>query len=505
MTNPASDEVINPPNNQSYSLVHVENPGVKITTVAFIGSNYDEWSRAFNLAILTKGKQDYIDGTIRKPAAMTSTFKSWRAINALVTAWIFNSLEPEMSRQISLRPEAFQVWTDIKNHFCRGNETRVYQLQADLIAYRQGPTESLMRYYGRITKIWDEIREYDTLPQCSCNPCACDWVTVMDNQRAKKRVRDFLIGLDDRFDNARSQILGTNPLPDLNLVYNRLLQKEGVRSFGSSKIESRPDVVAFAARTHSGPRTNSTNGGGTRDNTVDRSSNNSSNPNSADGPQFFCIACKRPRHSFKFCYRVTGNVPDWWGDRPRDRIYINPNDTDLSNAVFFPDTRGRALLDRSKKSSNAPTTPRVHMASAPSNNTGNVPSTSRSSAPMLDKIDLNAPNQQELEELSNMLQARKKGSTTDRLNSTFSPSTFSWIVDTGVPHHISGCLGHFTNLRNITPLFVGLPNGDLTIATQSGDIHLSSRLIWRDVLYAANLTCNLISVSILLLDTSLII
>ncbi|XP_074277511.1 uncharacterized protein LOC141601141 [Silene latifolia] len=111
-----------------------------------------------------------------------------------------------------------------------------------------------MAYYGRITTLWNEILEHDPLPFYSCNPCRCDWVTVMDACREKKRVRDFLIGLDDRFDNARSQILVTTPLPNLDFAYNCLLQKEGVRNLSISRVETKPEPMAFATRLSQGSR-----------------------------------------------------------------------------------------------------------------------------------------------------------------------------------------------------------------------------------------------------------
>ncbi|XP_074264291.1 uncharacterized protein LOC141586820 [Silene latifolia] len=143
------------------------------------------------------------------------------------------------------------------------------------------------------------------------------------------------------------------------------------------------------------------------------------------------------------------------------------------------------------------------MVSASSSTGPVVPPVSGSALNTLDKIDLNNLSPKELEELSQMWQARKASSNNDRLNGNDLSST--WIIDTGASHHMSGCLKFFTNLRNIAPLSVGLPNGDLTIATQSGDVYLSSRLILSNVLYAPNLNCNLISVSNLLIDTTLTI
>ncbi|XP_074303348.1 uncharacterized protein LOC141637827 [Silene latifolia] len=251
MTN---SETVNTTATPSYSFVHVENTGHSITPVVFNGNNYDEWSRSFHLALMAKGKLGYIDGTIFKPTATATNFETWQSTNALVTMWIFNTIAPTLRNQVSLRPEAKQVWMDIKNRFCQINEARIYQLQADLMACRQGPTETLVSYYGRMTAIWNGIMELDAIPSCSCSPCSCDWLNIINARREKKRVRDFLMGLDDRFATTRSHIIGITPLPSLDLIYNRLLQDEGVRNLSSTKVDTTPDAMSFAARVPHGSR-----------------------------------------------------------------------------------------------------------------------------------------------------------------------------------------------------------------------------------------------------------
>ncbi|XP_074318878.1 uncharacterized protein LOC141655712 [Silene latifolia] len=341
-------------------------------------------------------------------------FKTWRSTNALVTAWIFNSIETELRRSIAYRPEARLVWTNIQQQFCQGNDARVYRLQAEIIACRLSHTESFMAYYGRITSLWDDLMEHDPIPSCSCKTCPCDWVSIFESRREKKRVRDFLIGLDDRFDNARSQILGTDPIPNLNLVYNRLLQEEGVRSFSLNKPDSQPDPMAFAARVNHGSKP--VGGGGNRDSKPDRHNN----PNRP-----FCIACQKHGHYLRTCYLVTGNFPDWWGDRPRDRIQIDPNATDMSQAVYIPDPRGGRTQQNRHKGSAHGFVPRIHIASSivPSTGHGNGShgngangvASSNSSLNALGKIDFNSLNPQELEEITQMWKARKF-EPTDRLN-----------------------------------------------------------------------------------------
>ncbi|XP_074318837.1 uncharacterized protein LOC141655668 [Silene latifolia] len=431
MTN---SEVVNPPNpsNPSYSVVHIENPGHSISTVTFNGNNYDDWSRSFYLALMAKGKLGYINGAIKKPSATDDSYQNWESTNALVTLWIFNTIATSVRQQISLRPEAKQVWEDIKNRFCQTNETRVYQLQAELLACRQGPTESLMDYYGRMATIWDAIIEHDPLPKCSCNPCSCDWLNLITSRREKRRVRDFLMGLDSRFSNARSQIIGITPLPQLDVVYNRLLQDEGVRNLSQPKSDTAPDTMAFAARITNAP-----------------------------------VVSGRGRDS---------------QTHPRPSSGSSNNSNHLSKATFVPDVQGRATWDRLRKQGKAGGhPPRAHMAAGNSGQTTFGSTGGSSSGPPLstmDRLDFNSMSPQQLDEITKLWRAHQSAPASDTLHGNI--SHFPWIIDTGASHHMSGSLSQFSNIRTISPLSVGLPNGDLTIATKSGDICFSSRLILRN-------------------------
>ncbi|XP_074265757.1 uncharacterized protein LOC141588202 [Silene latifolia] len=290
MTNTATENK----NTHSYSIVPVENPGTKITHVEFNGKNYDDWSRCFRLALLAKGKLDYIDGTISKPADNDPDFKAWRSANALVSAWIFNTIEADLRTSITLQDDANLLWTDIKQRFTVVNDAYIFQLENDINSCKQGPTETVMSYYGRIKKLWDDVIANEGFPTCACKPCACNMLTLLGRQREKKRVRSFLMGLDSRFATLRSHILGTEPLPNLNQIYSRLLQEEGMRSsLLASTPESNSDPMSFVARFHS------------------TSNNNQNTQNPPVEPPKKCIACKRSGHAFTTCFRVTGKFPDW--------------------------------------------------------------------------------------------------------------------------------------------------------------------------------------------------
>ena len=80
-------------------------------------------------------------------------------------------------------------------------------------------------------------------------------------------------------------------------------------------------------------------------------------------------------------------------------------------------------------------------------------------------------------------------------------SPFSWIIDTGASHHVTGTESCLTDTHHISQCSVGLPNGAHAIATKAGRVLLTDGLILEHVLFVPQLHYNLISVSQLIDDS----
>jgi len=50
-------------NNDPLSLHSLDHPGAQIVNIKLIGVNFQKWSRAVKIALRTKGKLGFIDGT----------------------------------------------------------------------------------------------------------------------------------------------------------------------------------------------------------------------------------------------------------------------------------------------------------------------------------------------------------------------------------------------------------------------------------------------------------
>ncbi|KAH9608728.1 hypothetical protein KSS87_007681, partial [Heliosperma pusillum] len=120
-----------------------------------------------------------------------------------------------------------------------------------------------------------------------------------------------------------TSLLGTEPLPNLNQVYSRLIQEEGINSYTHNPSDIHSEPMAFAARVHNHGHRGS--GGGSRSH---RGADTKTAPSQehSEGGRPYCFACKRFGHVVSTCFRVTMKFPEWWGDRPRERIFLDSID-----------------------------------------------------------------------------------------------------------------------------------------------------------------------------------
>ena len=75
----------------------------------------------------------------------------------------------------------------------------------------------------KIEEIMDELGSYNDIV-CSCG---------VDHKR--RRLMQFLMGLNESYSAIRGQILLMNPLPDVAKAYSSIVQEEKQRSLGATR------------------------------------------------------------------------------------------------------------------------------------------------------------------------------------------------------------------------------------------------------------------------------
>ncbi|KAF6174820.1 hypothetical protein GIB67_010646, partial [Kingdonia uniflora] len=75
----------------------VDCPSLQITTVKLDGSNYPVWAQSAKLAIVGRGKINFITSTKDPPIVTDPTYAKWMADNAIVISWLIHSMQPSIS------------------------------------------------------------------------------------------------------------------------------------------------------------------------------------------------------------------------------------------------------------------------------------------------------------------------------------------------------------------------------------------------------------------------
>ncbi|XP_013594607.1 PREDICTED: uncharacterized protein LOC106302694 [Brassica oleracea var. oleracea] len=174
-----------------YSLHASDNPGAMITPVTLTGENYNEWSSEMTNALRAKRKLGFIDGSITKPSATDSNLELWLSVNSMIVGWIRTSIEPRVRSTVTFVQDSHKLWENLRKRFSVGNKVRVHHLKEQLASCRQDG-QSVIEFFGRLSKLWEELDMYSPLPSCTCAAAL-----EIEKAREAEKMHQFVMGLDE--------------------------------------------------------------------------------------------------------------------------------------------------------------------------------------------------------------------------------------------------------------------------------------------------------------------
>ncbi|XP_060177713.1 uncharacterized protein LOC132607636 [Lycium barbarum] len=217
-------------------FLHVSDAsGMLLVNTPFDGRGYLGWRKSILISLLAKNKLGFIDGACSEPTQTDSTLKVWNRYNDMVTSWLLNSLSKDIADIVLYSKTAKDLWSDLE-HSC---------------------------------------------------VCTCEGKKKMIQFKEDERLIQFLMGLNDTYAPARSNILMITPLPSINYAYTLLMQDQNQREV---HVTSQ-----FPAATH-------------------RAANYSSKASTSyRGKKHtqFCTYCKMTNHSIEKCYKLLGFPADF--------------------------------------------------------------------------------------------------------------------------------------------------------------------------------------------------
>ncbi|XP_008457013.1 uncharacterized protein LOC103496792 [Cucumis melo] len=207
--------------NSPYILNHSDTSNLILVTELVTDNNYVIWSRSMVLAVSIQNKLGFIDVLITKPAGELLPLWIWN--NNVVIAWILNSTSKGILSSILFTQSARATWIDLQDCFQKRNGPRIFQLKCGLSTLKQDQ-ESVTMYFANIKSLWDEYASYH--PGCTCGKCACSGTKSVEDFVNFECLMYYLMGLNDDFNHACSQVLIMDPPPAINKAFSLIVQQE---------------------------------------------------------------------------------------------------------------------------------------------------------------------------------------------------------------------------------------------------------------------------------------
>lgn len=244
------------PNNPEQSLVakldfgdplylHAsDTSGAPILNLKLNGTeNYKVWSCAMTLALETKNKLGFVDGTCVRPADDPVLSKQWDRCNSVVLSWILSSVTEELFLGQVFSKNASQVWQDLKETYDEVDGSVTFNLHQKINSLSQNGG-SVSDYYHKLNSLWKQFDALVKLPTCTCHAS----VEFTKHNQLLKLIQ-FLMGLDDIYLPIRSSILITDPLPSVKTAFSLVSREESHRG-GSNTTTSvnKTQISAFLSK-----------------------------------------------------------------------------------------------------------------------------------------------------------------------------------------------------------------------------------------------------------------
>ena len=151
-----------------------ENPALVLVSPPLDVKNYHVWARSMQIALISKNKDRFIDGSLPKPPLSDPLYAPWIRCNIMVLAWIQRSISESIAKSVLWIDNVAGVWRNLQVRFSHGDIFRISDIQEELYKFRQG-TLDVSNYFTQMKVLWDELENYRPIPVCTCAiPCSCD-------------------------------------------------------------------------------------------------------------------------------------------------------------------------------------------------------------------------------------------------------------------------------------------------------------------------------------------
>ncbi|XP_074282657.1 uncharacterized protein LOC141607195 [Silene latifolia] len=386
---------------------------------------------------------------------------------------------------------ARRLLTDLHEMYGQSNAPLLYQLKKEIKNISQTTDESIVEYYNKLKRHWDDSEDLEPYPDFTygvMSKCTCNLLKKVLEMASREKVITFLMGLDDSYDNLRTNILSMEPLPTINKAYSLVQQIESEKSF-SKLVHNQAESSVMAVNRGKGQGNWNKPGDAKHWNvwTRDGAGAGTGTGTGKDGVgqpkkgKRWCDYCNKSGHTRDTCFILHLEQREKYNARFANQTGGSAHNVSKEdNLLMGDDDHSGFTITGTADSSKVDIDPKLFAAIYQQmmhfkQQGGHVQS------------DYSAINF-----AGNSL-------VTNAYTTIFKSPTSSWINDSGVTDHMSSAIHLFVNKKLLPkPIKVGLPDGTCKFVTLTGDVVINQHLVLYDVFYVADFKHNLLSVGKLL-------
>lgn len=94
-------------------------------------------------------------------------FHFLKRVDYMAASQILSYMSPDLVDEFGFVKNSVELWCKLQGCFGQSNGPSVYQLKREISAIKQ-ENMSIVAYYGKIKKLWDELQSLKMFPICSC-------------------------------------------------------------------------------------------------------------------------------------------------------------------------------------------------------------------------------------------------------------------------------------------------------------------------------------------------
>jgi len=116
-------------NDDPLNLQPANHPRLQLISLKLTGRNFQRWCKSVRIALRTKGKFGFIDGSCKKPTENSSQFSQWIRCDSTILSWMLNSMIPELAEAFLYVDSNRELWLQLTERFGESNSPLLYQLE----------------------------------------------------------------------------------------------------------------------------------------------------------------------------------------------------------------------------------------------------------------------------------------------------------------------------------------------------------------------------------------